>query len=132
MDTIISMETSKDINEAAVALRRAAEANKWGVLGGFDFGEILASKGFPQRRAMRSLELCSPAHANHMLQGSELVAACMPCSVVLYDLGGVTRMVTTAASRAVPMIVQDLPPEHAEYARNIDEDLRRILAEAAK
>ena len=39
------VETNKSFAEAVVAVRRAVESAKWGILGAYDLGEILAAKG---------------------------------------------------------------------------------------
>ncbi|MBS1714257.1 MAG: DUF302 domain-containing protein [Armatimonadetes bacterium] len=130
LEFAIVERTEKPFSEAVVALRRAVEANKWGILGSHDFGEILAGKGLPQREQYKTLEICAPAHADAMLAWNPLVALCMPCSVLVYTENGSTYIAALRPGKIVPTLFGggDVPTASADV---IDGELRTIV-DAAK
>ncbi len=68
------VETHKSFSEAVIAVRKAAEAAKWGILGDYDFSEILTAKGFTQKESFKSIEICAPAHAHQFVNAEKLTA----------------------------------------------------------
>ncbi len=126
------VETSQPFSEALVAVRKAAEARKWGVLGDYDFSEILAAKGFPQPERVKSLDLCKPGHANALMNIERLTGLCMPCSVLVFTEGGATKIAAMDPQAVMPQLF----PEAAQKARaqleEISREIREILDEAAK
>ena len=129
-DFAISYPATGTVAEVAVRLRRAVEAAKWGILGGYDFGEILDSKGYPQNGPIRTLDVCAPAHAAQMLGQEKLIGLCLPCSILIYDEAGQA----TIASVRPSAIIGKLFPQSGleEYVAGIDQELESILDSAAK
>ncbi len=124
------VETSKSVSEAAVALRKAVEGAKWGILGGYDFSEILESKGFPQSESIRALDICAPRHANRLIAADRLAALCMPCNVLIYSEKGRTKLAALRPGIVMPRVFGELDAETADYVRGIDSELKSILDEA--
>jgi len=122
--------TDKSFTDAVVALRRSVEANKWGILGSHDFGEVLAGKGLPQKEQYKTLEICAPAHADAMLAMDPLVALCMPCSVLVYTDQGATFIAALRPGRIVPTLFGDREGM-SQAAGTIDAELQTIV-DAAK
>lgn len=125
------VETDRTPEAAAIALRKAVEGAKWGILGGYDFSEILASKGFPQDGAIRALDICSPGHANTLIARNKLAALCMPCSVLIFTEGGKTKLGAMRPGVVMPKVFGELGPETEAYIRGIDSELKAILEAAA-
>jgi uncharacterized protein (DUF302 family) len=124
--------TEKSFREAVVAVRRAAEAAKWGMLGAYDFSEILAAKGFPQNEQVKSLDICAPAHASALMGAERLTALCMPCSVLIFTEGGKTRIAAMQPGSIMPQIFPTAAQQLGDLPQRIDAELRSILDTAAR
>lgn len=125
------IETDKSPEAAAIALRKSVETAKWGILGGYDFSEILASKGFPQDGVIRVLDICAPGHANTLIAKNKLAALCMPCSVLIFTEGGRTKFGAMRPGVVMPNVFGELGPETEAYVQGIDTELKTILDGAA-
>jgi len=125
------VESDKPFREALVAVRRAAESRKWGVLGDYDFAEILTSKGFPQTERVKSLDLCSPAHANKVMGAERLAALCMPCSVLVFTDGGRTKIAAMRPGVMLPELFPHTRSLLGQLPEDIDDEIKEILDEAA-
>lgn len=130
-DFVYVVETDKTFDEALVAVRRAAEARKWGVLGDYDFNEILASKGFPQAESVKALDICNPGYANAFMGAERLTALCMPCSVLVFTENGQTKIGTLTPSTMMPQIFPEAVPQAEDQLDQITAEVQAIVNEAA-
>ena len=130
MEFAFVLDTSKGFEEAVVSLRRSVEAAKWGILGSYDFSEILASKGFPQENRYKSLDICQPAHADKLLAANQLTALCMPCKALVYTEGKQTKIAAMRPGVVIPGVFGSKLPNLSEYTATIDEELNAILLAA--
>lgn len=130
-DYIYAVETDKTFEEALVAVRRAAEAHKWGVLGDYDFNEILASKGFPQDESVKSLDICNPGYADAFMGVERLTALCMPCSVLVFTENGRTKIGTLTPSTMMPQLFPEAAPQAMDHLERVTADVQAIVNEAA-
>ncbi len=126
------IETKKSFGEAVVAVRRAAEAAKWGVLGDYDLSEILTAKGFAQSEPFKSIEVCAPGHAAAMVKAERLTALCMPCSVLVYVEGSRTKLAAMLPGAVVPQLFPRAAEAVGDLPQQIDAELRGILDTAAR
>jgi uncharacterized protein (DUF302 family) len=126
------VETKKSFLEAVVAVRKAAEAAKWGILGDYDFSEILSAKGFPQKEPFKSIEICAPAHANSFTGADKLTALCMPCSVLVFAEGGRTRIAAMRPGTMLPLVFEKAAQALGDMPKKIDEEVKAILDAAAR
>lgn len=126
------VETAKTYAQAAVDLRRAVEAAKWGILGGYELSEIMSAKGFAQSEPFRSLDICAPAHAAALAGADRLTALCMPCSVLVYVEDGRTKLATMQPGAVLPQVFPDAAATLGPRAAQIDAELRAILDTAAR
>lgn len=124
-------ETQKPFQEAVIAVRRAAEAHKWGVLGDYDFSEILTAKGFPQAEQVKSLDLCKPGHANALMNIERLTGLCMPCSVLVFTEQGRTKIAAMAPRTVMPQLFPEAVQKAQAQLEEISREIREILDEAA-
>jgi uncharacterized protein (DUF302 family) len=130
-DYVYAVDTEKTFDQALVAVRRAAEARKWGVLGDYDFNEILASKGFPQDESVKALDICNPGFANAFMGAERLTALCMPCSVLVFTENGRTKIGTLQPSTMMPLIFPEAAPQAEAHLDQVTADVRAIVDEAA-
>lgn len=128
---VYTATTSKTFEDACVAVRRAAEAHKFGILGSHEFSEILTAKGFPQPRRMKSIEICAPGHANALLSVEPLVGLCMPCSILVFTDDGQTRIATILPSSVMPHVFPEAAQKAAEVVEQVSRELRAIVDGAA-
>lgn len=125
------VETAKPFQEAVIAVRRAAEGRKWGVLGDYDFSEILTAKGFPQSEQVKSLDLCKPGHANALMSIERLTGLCMPCSVLVFTEGGKTKIAAMDPKAVMPQLFPEAAQKAQAQLEEISREIREILDEAA-
>lgn len=125
-EAVYVVETNKNFKETLVAVRKAAETESWGVLGDYNFGEILNSKGFPQGENVKVLDICSPTYANALMSHERLTALCMPCSVLVYTNEGRTMIAALQPSKILPVVFETDSRALAAQAQ-IDEQIRTIL-----
>lgn len=125
------VETHKSFHEAAVAVRRAVEQAKWGVLGAYDLSEMITAKGFPQGEQFKSFDICAPAHAAAMIKANQLTALCMPCSVLVYTERGQTKIATMQPGAVMPQLFPEAASALGAMPSQIDAELRNILQAAA-
>jgi len=135
MDTgklYLVVDTHKTFADAVVAVRRAVEAAKWGILGAYDLSEILTAKGFPQTEAFKSLDICAPAHAAALMKTDRLTALCMPCSVLIFTDNGRTKLAAMQPGAVLPQLLPRVAAEAGRLPQQIDTELRGILEAAAR
>ncbi len=125
------VETEKSFRDAVIAVRKAAEARKWGVLGDYDFSEILASKGFPQSEQVKALDLCKPGHADALMRVERLTGLCMPCSVLVFTDRGRTKIAAMQPGAAMPKLFPQAAEQAKAQLEEITQEIQGILNEAA-
>jgi len=121
------VETNKSFKAALVAVRQAAESRKWGVLGDYDFSEILSSKGLNQDEQFKNLDLCSPKHANAIAGAEKLAALCMPCSVLVFTDRGQTKIATMQPGAMLPQLFPHIVEALGTLPEEIDAELKAIV-----
>ena len=126
------VETKKSFADALVAVRRAVETAKWGILGAYDLSEILSAKGFPQAEPFKSIDVCAPAHAAAMVKADQLTALCMPCNILVYVDRGATKIATLQPGGILPQLFPRAAAELPALPAQIDSELRAILDAAAR
>ena len=129
---VYAVQTDKSFQEAVVSVRKAAEAAKWGILGDYDFSEILAAKGFPQTEQVKSLDICAPAHANAFMSAERLTGLCMPCSVLVFTEKGKTVIAAMRPGEVMPHIFPQVARQLGDLAQKIDAEIQSILDAAAR
>ncbi len=126
------VETRKGFGEALVAVRRAAEAAKWGILGDYALSEVLTAKGFAQPEAFKSIDVCAPAHAAALVKADRRTALCMPCSILVYVEDGRTRIATMQPGSVLPGLFPAAAASVGALPQQIDAELRGIVDAAAR
>ncbi len=126
------VETRKSFGEALVAVRRAVEAAKWGILGDYALSEILTAKGFAQPEPFKSIDVCAPAHAAALVGADRRTALCMPCSILVYVEDGRTKVATMQPGAVLPQLFPAAAAGVAALPEQIDAELRGIVDAAAR
>ena len=128
---VYKVATDKSFQDACVAVRRAAEAHKFGVLGTYEFSEILNAKGFPRSEQMKSIDICNPGHASRLLDAEPLTGLCMPCSILVYTEQGKTYLAAMMPVTVMPQIFPDKADEVRDTLEKVTEEIKAIINEAA-
>lgn len=126
------VETGKSFPDAVIAVRKAAEAHKWGILGDYDFSEILAAKGFPQTEQVKSLDICAPAHANALMSAERLTGLCMPCSILIFTDKGKTKIAAMRPGAVTSQLFPHVLDRVGNLPQQIDAEIKAILDAAAR
>ncbi len=122
------VETKKDFERAAQDLEEAVKRNRYGVLHIHDIQKTLKEKGvdFPNR--CRILEVCNPQRASKVLTAHMPVNLALPCRISVFEEQGKVKigMISPKA------ILAFFPPrpELLKEAEEVEQDTRRIIAEA--
>jgi len=128
---VYKVQTGKSFQEACVAVRRAAEAHKFGVLGTYEFSEILNAKGFPRSEHMKSIDICNPGHASRLLDAEPLTGLCMPCSILVYTDHGKTYIAAMVPASVMPQIFPERAESVQETLEEVTAQIKAIIDEAA-
>jgi uncharacterized protein (DUF302 family) len=125
--SLLTLESSLSPAAAADAILAAAPENKFGVLGDIDIHATLNSKGFPFPHAVRVIEICSPSHANTVLNTMLEVSTALPCRISIFERDGKTFLSTIK-----PTVMLDMfqIPGLAEVAHEIEVAMERIMRAA--
>lgn len=125
-------ESNSDFSSTCLALRQAVEKAGWAFMGGYDFGETLAAKGFPQGGAYRTFDICHAKHANTMLGVEPLISMCMPCNISVFESGGKVIVATVRPSVMMPAVFGEAMSPVLGTLAGIDDELSSILDSATK
>ena len=91
---IYRVTSTKTKSEIESQLAERAKSFGFGVLGSYDFKEILESKGFPIEREITVYELCNPAGAQQALSELPEISVYLPCRLSIYREGDRTILAT--------------------------------------
>lgn len=87
-----TVETTKSLQQAVIALEENLIENKFGVLWNLDLTSKLRSKGQDFNTPYIILEVCNPKETNNMLTNNLLVGYFLPCKIMIYVEEGTTKI----------------------------------------
>lgn len=121
-----TVETSRPWEEAVAAVEEAAARHGFRVLYTHDVAADLAEKGFP-RDPLKIVEICNARYASEVLAQDVKAALMLPCPIVVYREGGVTRL-----STLLPEAMLRFYPQAGleAVARKVQEAVLAIVNEA--
>ncbi len=125
---MITFRSRKPLETLSKDLEQAVAAHGFGVLGVHDLNAKLAAKGVPLRRACRVFEVCNPQQARAVLERDMTIATALPCRIALYESDGGLELATIEPTQLLGMFGR---PELEPVAKEVEENLRRIMATAA-
>lgn len=126
-EVLYTVESRLSPEEAHEALKAAAAEEKFGVLAELDIQATLNGKGFPFPNPVRVLEVCSPAHAQKVLQAKLEISTALPCRFGIFQRDGQTYVSTI---RPTLMLGMFGAPELAGVAREVEEAMFRMMEKA--
>lgn len=124
---IFVLESNNSFEATCIALRQAVDAAKWALLGGYDFTEVLAGKGFPTENRYKTFEICQARYASEMLEAESLIALCMPCTIAVIEEAGKVRVASAHPSIMLSAVFSESLSKKGETLDLVDRELKAIL-----
>jgi len=91
---IYKTQTTYPLETVKTQLEEKAKSMGFGLLGRYEFKEILQSKGFTINRDITVFELCNPVAAHAALNTLPDISVYLPCRLSAYREDGVTTLAT--------------------------------------
>jgi uncharacterized protein (DUF302 family) len=126
---LITAKTDKSVDQLREDLPEACAAHQFGVLGVHDLRAKLQEKGQEYDRPCLVFDVCNPVQAKRVLTARPEISSVLPCRISAYEDDGGTRLVTVRPTRMIEMFQG---AELADVAREVEETLEAILADAAR
>lgn len=117
--TTLPLETLKAEMEAK------AKEYGFGILGSYDFKQILKNKGFEIQKDITVYEICNPAAAADALNSTSEISVYLPCRLSVYEENGVTVLATIGVEDMLNSI--DVDEEFARHMLVIFNKIRALM-----
>jgi len=91
---IYKTKTNTPVQTVKDSLADSAKEFGFGVLGSYDFKQILETKGFPIEKNITVYELCNPKGAQKVLDINPEISVYLPCRLSVYEEDGQTVLST--------------------------------------
>jgi uncharacterized protein (DUF302 family) len=125
---LITVSTSKTVNQAADALQAAVLNNKFGVMQIHNLKETMAKKGVEFSPECRVFEVCQPQQAKRVLEKNMSISTALPCRISIYEESGKTILATLKPTALLAMFHS---PELDVVAQEVESTIAKIMKEAA-
>lgn len=127
MNISYKVQTSKNIKQTVLDLKKSLADHKFGVLWELDFKEKLKEKGFDFDKEFIILEVCNPEQALQLLKRDIEVGYFLPCKMVVYEDGNSVSIGMVKPTQLIEMINNE---ELFPIARAVEKDLKEAMREA--
>jgi uncharacterized protein (DUF302 family) len=120
-----------DLESTVEHIERQVTDAGWKMPAVYDLQKSLAADGYDVP-GIRVFSICNPHHANRLLGKSptRFVSAMMPCRIAVYEHEGKTHVATMNVELLSSMFGGEIESVMADVAKEQDEMLRHVLAEA--
>jgi len=125
---LINVPTDKTVSDAASALQKAVEANRFGVMQVHNLQETMTKKGAEFARECLIFEVCQPQQAKKVLDADMSVSTALPCRISIYEKDGKTILATLKPTKLLAMFNV---PQLKEVAQEVEDTIVKIMKEAA-
>lgn len=129
MNILYEKTAEGSIEEVGARLEQAAQNHKFGVLGIIDLKAKMAGKGVEFGPECRIYEVCNPHSAKLVLEKNLSIATALPCRIALCRAAGNVTLSTLLPTELLSMFET---PGLAEVAKDVENDLKAMMDEAAK
>ncbi|MFC7372944.1 DUF302 domain-containing protein [Fictibacillus iocasae] len=123
-----TVETTMSIQDAASVLEDVLKEQKFGVLWQFNVKEKLQEKGLEFNEDYLILEVCNPQEAKEVLSINKRIGYFLPCKIVLYREGGVTKIGMPKPTEFIKLIEDE---RLHNKAKEIEQRLMACLEKSA-
>lgn len=120
-----AIDLDRDFDAVVASTREALAGEGFGVLTEIDVQATMKAKLDVDREPYVILGACNPALAHKALTAEAELGVLLPCNVVVYRVGGHTRVSAVAASEMLGMVGN---PALAPIAAEVSERLARVLS----
>jgi uncharacterized protein (DUF302 family) len=125
---IMSITSSKSLDELDQDFRKAVQRHKFGVLNVLDLKQTLGNKGMVLERECRVYDICNPQAASRALNTDMGVSVVLPCRVSIYQDG---QTLTVATVRPTDLMRATDLNGVSELATEIEREVFTMMREAA-
>ena len=125
---IMSVNSSKSLNELDQDLRKAVQRHKFGVLNVLDLKQTLANKGIAIERECRVYDICNPQAASTALNTDMSVSVVLPCRLSVYQDG---QRLTIATVKPTDLMKATDLTGVTDLATEIEREVFAMMREAA-
>ena len=125
---IMSVNSSKSLDELDQDFRKAIQRHKFGVLNVLDLKQTLGNKGMVLERECRVYDICNPQAASTALNTDMGVSVVLPCRVSVYHDG---QTLTIATVKPTDLMKATDLNGVSESATEIEREVSTIMREAA-
>jgi len=91
---IYKITTDTPLSTVKEELAKHSKESGFGVLGSYEFQQILAGKGFPIDKDITVYELCNPSAAQEALKVMPEISVYLPCRLSVYEENAKTVLAT--------------------------------------
>ena len=125
---IMSVTSSKSLDELDQDFRKAVQRHKFGVLNVLDLKQTLGKKGMVLERECRVYDICNPQAASTALNTDMSVSVVLPCRVSVYQDG---QTLTIATVKPTDLMKATDLNGVTELATGIESEVFTMMREAA-
>jgi uncharacterized protein (DUF302 family) len=125
---ILSVTSSKSLDQLDQDFRKAVQRHKFGVLNMVDLKQTLGSKGMVLERECRVYDICNPQAASTALNTDMSVSVVLPCRVSVYQDG---QTLTIATVKPTDLMKATDLNGVSELAAEIEREVFTVMREAA-
>ena len=125
---IMSVTSSKSLDELDQDFRKAVQRHKFGVLNMLDLKRTLGNKGILLERECRVYDICNPQAASTALNTDMSVSVVLPCRVSVYQDG---QTLTVATVKPTDLMKATGLNGIAEFATEVEREVFAMMREAA-
>lgn len=125
---LITLSSSKTVNETTAALEFAVQANHFGVMHIHNLKETMMKKDVEFERECLIFEICQPQQAKKVLDQNMSISTALPCRISIYEEGGKTMLATLKPTALLALFNE---PKLQEIAIEIENTIVKIMEEAA-
>ena len=125
---IMSVTSSKSLEDLDQDLRKAVQRHKFGVLNMLDLKQTLGNKGMVLERECRVYDICNPHSASTALNTDMSVSVVLPCCVSVYQDG---QTLTIATVKPTDLMKATDLNGRTEFATEVEREVFAMMREAA-
>jgi uncharacterized protein (DUF302 family) len=125
---LIKIPTKKSLQQTAIDLPAAIQANHFGLMHTHNLRETMTRKGVAFTNECLVFEVCNPQQAKKVLERDMGISTALPCRISVYEEGGRTILATIRPSMLLALFQA---PQLAPVAAEVEATMMKIMREAA-
>jgi uncharacterized protein (DUF302 family) len=127
---VYKTQTTLPLESVKAGLEAKAKEYGFGILGSYDFKQILKSKGFEIQQNITVYEICNPPAAAEALNSTSDISVYLPCRLSVYEENGVTILATIGVEDMLNAL--DVNEEFARHMLVIFNKIRALMNDWGK